>query len=237
MWKRTTLFILSLALFPFFLKAQPEIEVEEAEAEFDGDDRPAIRVMVHGETQDEVEKKARKTFRGWGNLKNRNDPLYVQQAEWSDLGEHPFDFYLKVVEEDDSTQEVLVGAYLGGAWLNSSDHSDRFEALGERVREFAVRVTEEAMEKLVEKEEEKLEEIQDRNEEITGNIEDLQDDVEDLQSDIEDYKKEIEKAEKDIEKNKEKMEELKEKQSEQKEVLESQKSRLERVQEKKDAVD
>lgn len=231
---RITLFIF---LIPFGLQAQPEIEVSETSADFDGDSRNALSVMVYGEEHDEVEKKARKTFRGWGRVKNREAPLFVKEAEWDDLGEHPFDFYLKVEEQDDSTHKVLAAAYLGGAWLNSSDHGERYAALKERLHSFAVRVTKEALEGVVEQEQEKLEELTARMEELNDEKEDQKDEIEDQEETIEDAKETIEEAKKAIEEAEKRIEELKEKKSEQKEKVEAQKKEVEKVKEQKGAVE
>ena len=234
---RNTLFILFALFTPFFLKAQPQIEVSESSADFDGGSRNALAVKVYGEVHDEVEDKARKTFRGWGNVKNREAPLYIKEAEWDEMGDRPFYYYLKVEEQDDSTHTVLAGVDLGGAWLNSSEHGDRYDALASRLREFAVRVTKEAMEGVVEQKEERLEELTDRMEDLNDNQEDQKATIEDKKETLEEAKKTIEDAKKAIEDAEKRIEELRSQKSEQKKKVEAQKKKVEKVKERKDAVD
>lgn len=234
---RALLSFIVLLSFPLYSQSQNNIEVEETSAEFKGESRNAIGVKVYGEEHDKVEKKARKTFRGWGRVKNREAPLYVKEAEWDEMGDHPFDFYLKVEEQDDSTHKVLVGAYLGGAWLNSSDHSERYEAMSARIREFAVRVTKKALEKVVEQEQERLEELTAKMEELNEQKEDKEDAIEDHKNTIEEAKATIEEAKAAIEDAESRIEELKEKKGAQEEKVKAQKKKLEKIKKKKEAVE
>ncbi|MFB6258193.1 MAG: coiled-coil domain-containing protein [Flavobacteriales bacterium] len=235
---RSRILLISLSSFflPLCLFAQPQIEVSEASAKFDGEKRNALSVTTYGEKQDEVEDKARKAFRGWGNVKNREAPLFIKEAEWDELGDHPFNFYLKVEKQEDSTQKVLVGVNLGGAWLNSGDHSERYKAMSKRLREFAVKVTKEAMEGVIEKEQEKLEALQSKLEDLNSSKEDKKSTIEDKKETIEEAKKTIEDAKKAIEDAKARIEELKKKKEKQKKKVEAQKKELEEAKKKKEAV-
>ncbi len=228
---------ITLFSFPLLSNAQPEIQVSETSAKFDGESHNALGVMVYGEEHDEVEKKARRTFRGWGNVKNREAPLHINKAEWDEMGDLPFDFWLKVEEQDDSTHKVLVGVNLGGAWLNSSDHSDRYAALKQKLHEFAVRVTKEAMEGVVEREQEKLEELQSKLEDIQDQKEDQKGNIEDQKETIEEAKQTIEEAKKAIEEAEKTIEELEEKKKTQKEKVKAQKKEVQKVKERKEAVE
>ncbi len=233
---RNILLTIPFLFTSFLLKAQPEIEVQESSADFNGDSRNALSVMVYGEVHDEVENKARKTFRGWGNVKNREAPLFIKEAENDDISDMPFNFYLKVEEQDDSTQKVFAAVNLGGAWLNSSDHSDGYDALSARLREFAVRVTKEAMEGVVEKEQKKLEELQNKLEDISDEKADEQGNIEDKKETIEKAKKTIEEAKSAIEDAEKRIEELDKKIKEQEEKIKAQEKRVKKVEKRKDAV-
>jgi myosin heavy subunit len=134
-------------------------------------------------------------------------------------GNNPVDVYAKIDPSGSEATLMTVWIDLGGAYLSSYQHSEKYAFAQKMLREFNLKVLKDATQKELEKEEKKLKKAD-------GNFKDLVKDKENLLKDIENYKAKIKKAEDDIIKNDKDQKEAQQAIEEQKGVLKKVQERL-----------
>ncbi len=182
-------FVLSCA----FGQAQ-EINVKETDESFSTGKHEALSTVIYERDQSDVSK-AWKSYLKDLKAEKVNDgkkEMFADNVIFSDLGNNPVDVYT-IFKEDKSKKEVtMVSAYdLGGAYLNSKDHSDKQKAIKKLMRDFAYNQSKQGLQDVQQKEEKRLGELQ-------NDQKGLEKDNAGLKKDIENYKSKIAKAEKDI---------------------------------------
>ncbi len=223
----TFLFVLSLMMSAQVVAQK--IEVSESTEKIADGRHNALVVKVYGWEAKDVEDEARKEWRGMGNVKSRSNPVFIDDATDRKMGDNPFDFYARAEDVEENVVKLIVAVNLGGAYMNSGEHKDRYKAMEEMVREFAIRISKEKMEEKVQAREDKLEEIEDQ-------LKDIEKDREDQTKLIEDKKKEIKKAEKAIKNAEKEIEDLKDKKKDKLKEIEKQKEAVKAAEEKVDNV-
>lgn len=133
-------------------------------------------------------------------------------------GNNPVDIYAKIEPSGSDATMLTIWVDLGGAYLSSYQHSDKYGFTQKMLREFNLKVLKDGTQKDLEKEEKKLKKAD-------NNFKDLVKDKENLLKDIENYKAKIKKAEEDIIKNDKD-------QKEAQKAIEEQKEAVKKVQEK-----
>jgi hypothetical protein len=104
------------------------------------------------------------------------------------------DIYVVFMETSSGGVNATFWYDLGGIYLNSKDHSDKFREAAAWMKKFATQAEQTVMK-------EKLEEETDRLKEVEKKLRKLMSTKEDLLKDIENYKEKIKKAESDISNN------------------------------------
>lgn len=134
-------------------------------------------------------------------------------------GNNPVDIYAKI--ESSGTEATMLSLWidLGGAYLSSYQHADKYGYTQKMLREFNIKVLKAATQKEIEKEEKKLKKAD-------NNFKDLVKDKEGLLKDIENYKAKIKKAEEDIIKNEKNQKDAQKALDEQKEILKKVQARM-----------
>ncbi len=147
--------------------------------------------------------------------KGKEGELFADDADIPGIGEgNTVDVYAKIKDSGDGS-ELSVWFYLGGAYLQSKMHPDRFKE-GERFMEqFAIMVKKELIEQEVKAEESRLKE--------------LENELKKLERDNERYHQIIAEAEKRIEQAKADIEENEKAQKDTQKALEEQRKRVEEV--------
>lgn len=174
--------------------AQKKIEVVEKVVAIDGVSRNSLTVMIEGANTDDVKKAWKKQLKDLKGKVNDKTIIFGDDCEAKEMGPNTFDVY-SVVEEATSEGVRLVVAYdLGGAYLSTADHPDKYPAGEKIVYNFAVEQAKEVVRN----------EIETTKKIISGFEKDLSGLVKDkqgLEKDIADYEKKIEEAKVEIEKN------------------------------------
>ena len=149
--------------------------------------------------------------------------FFSDNAQMTDInGNNPVDVYAKIEESGTNNTLLTVWFDLGGAYLNSTDHSEKY-ALGEKmVTQFAKDVSLAATQKEIDEEEKKFKKQEGKLKSTVG-------DRDDLLKNIENYKAKIKKAEEEIIKNEQSQKEQQKGIDDQREIIKKVQKKLEEV--------
>lgn len=187
------LIVLAAAIIMLPVQAQKTKVSESVEKIGDGKNNCLV-VTITGANEDDVAKAWKDKMKDTGGKISGKKEMFVDDASLPSVSSNTIDIY-SVIEEKDGNVRFMVAFNLGGAYLNSKEHSSGYKSAEKMIYDFAVSQAKSAVEK-------KIEAQKDVISKTTKNIENLTKDNEKLAKDIEDYKKRIEDAEKSIEKNK-----------------------------------
>ncbi len=172
------------------------ITTSERNESFSVGNKNAIVVNVPYGNQEIVEKELKSELKDWGGKYNSSkNEQSTTQAQTKDMGDKHYDVYAKVMTANDGTVQVAFAVDLGGAYLNSREHSAQFNAMNARIKKFAARAASECIETEMDLENKVLKDLEKEQK----NLEKEQSDYEKA---IEDYKKKIEETQAKIEENK-----------------------------------
>ena len=196
----TGVFALLFATLSF---SQGEVTIVEGNESFSTGSHNALIVTIPYGQKDIVEKELKNTFKDWKGKVSGKDELSMIQGEIKSMGKKAFDAWGKVKVEGDGTVKAYVAIDLGGAYLNSKDHGEQYNAIRTELQKFAVKAGQECVDLEIKAATKILEDYEKEQK-------DLEKEKEKLQDEIEDYKKKIADAEKSIEENDTKQEAKKE---------------------------
>lgn len=190
---RKLFFILAFLAVKFSF-AQYSIKVKESKDDIGGGNNKCLTVSIYETTIDDVEKAWEKLMKSYNAKVSSKKEIFADNALIKDLTNNTVDLYAKAIKKSDNEIQFLVAVDLGGAFLNSSEHSSQFKTMEKIVRDFAKKATLDGLEN-------KLNNQQKVFEKRTKELEELIKDKEKLEKDIENYKEKIKKAEDDIKRN------------------------------------
>lgn len=211
MKKLLTLFI---ALCFISVQAQ-KIKVSEGRKAIGGGMNNALTVSIYGASNDDIMKEWKSMMKNYkGKVSTKKDEMFADDVEMKSMGENSFDVYASARTKDNET-EFVVAFDLGGAFLNSGDHSAKYKVAEELVKDFGIKMTKKALEDQLKEQEKVLKRME-------SDQKDLVKEKEGMEKDIENYQKKIKSAEESIVKNKEAQEKkLKEIEAQKKAVSEA----------------
>jgi hypothetical protein len=184
------LFTLLITTFSF---AQ-EVKTSEEMIAFNNGSHNAIVVVIPYANRDQIESELKSEMKDWGGKYTTSKGEYfVAQALMKTMGAKAFDGYAKIIENG-SEMKVAFAIDLGGAYMNSKEHSAQFKIMLERIKKFGLKTAKYAMTEEMEKESKALKEMESDKKE-------LEKAVEKSKSDIESYKKRISEEEQHIKDN------------------------------------
>lgn len=200
-----------------------KIDVRESNENIGGGSHNALTVMVAAKEKGDVEDAMKSFMKDLdGKTSSSKGEYFGDDCKVKGMGDNNFDIYGKVEEIKGEGFKMIIAVDLGGAYMSSSQHSDQFKFMKNKVYDLAVKIQKDGIgadlktaEKLLEKKEEEQK--------------DLEKDKKDLQEDIEDYKKKIAEAENKIKENESSQEKKKEEITGQKKVVEEFKKKMEAV--------
>ncbi|MBK8720778.1 MAG: hypothetical protein IPL95_00380 [Saprospiraceae bacterium] len=135
---------------------------------------------------------------------------------------NPVDVYVLFTENSSNGVNMTAFYDLGGVYLNSREHADKFKEAAGWMKKFATQAEQTVMKQKLEDEEDKLKDVEKKLKKLVGNNEDLH-------KDIENYKAKIKKAEADIETNLKDQDTTKKAIEEAKKVVDEAKKRVDAV--------
>lgn len=158
-------------------------------------------------------------LKDWGKCKESKGEYSVILGEWKDYGKKTFDVYARYEVKKDAPVSVSFAFDLGGAFLNSKDHSTQYELFKKSIESFGRACASNFINSQLEKENKTLKSLEKEQK-------DLEEDKIDMEKEIEEYKKRIEE-------NLKKIEENKTAQEKQKEVIKTQSTKIQEIDKKK----
>jgi hypothetical protein len=160
-----------------------------------------------------------KQFKGDTKRDRKTDEIFTDNAQIPAVGgSNTVDMYVKFAESGDMTT-MTTWIDLGGAYVNSKDHADKYKETEKILQNFALTVAREQTTI-------QLKEQQDEMKSLEKQQRRLEEKNTDLHKDIENYKKKIQQAETDIQTNLKAQEETKLKMEAQKKVVEEVQKKL-----------
>ncbi len=210
------------------------IEVTESNESVGTGSNNALVVVIYDADLETVEKEWKSRVKDFNTEKTTlsKHTLFADNATIKEMGNNTVDIYTNFSEKKDGekkTVRMVVGFDLGGAYLSSSQHKDKFEVAKKIIKDFAVKMTKEAVEEQVKIANKALDKLNDKQK-------DLEKGKKEMEENIVDDKEKIKKAEEDIKKNEENIKTNEKQQEEQKKLIEAQKKVVEDIRKKLDAV-
>ena len=210
--------IIGLVICSISTFGQNKMAVYEKTLNIGGANNNAFIINILEADKKLVEKDWKKKLKEFGAKTSVKSEIFGDDATWSALGENTFDVYASV-KDIEGAVELAVAIDLGGAFLNSVQHSDKAKAVSGMIEKFAVQTAIEAIQEMVKMEEKNLKELEKDQENLEKSKEKLEKSIKDNEALIEQAKKDIEQAKSDIEKNGKDQEEKKQEIEKQKKVV------------------
>lgn len=171
-----------------------KIKVEEGNEKFSTGSQNAASATIYEADVDFVIKEWKKVLKEYKyeKVKDDNNEVFGDNITIKEWGNNPADFYTKFVEDKKAkTIKMSTAVDLGGAYVKSSDNSDKYKFLEKMTKEFAIKMSKAPIE----------DKLNDANKTLSkeeGRLKDLEKDKKNLQDDVVDYKNKINKAEKEV---------------------------------------
>ncbi|MCA6362298.1 MAG: hypothetical protein IM638_04630 [Bacteroidetes bacterium] len=188
-------FVLAVVLLAAVVAHAQKINVKESNENIGGGSHNALVVTIYDAKPDDIEKEWKSKMKGYDAKVSSKKEIFADNALIKEMGGNdPMDIYARVEKVSDTESKLIVGFDLGGAWLNSKEHSDKYKVAEKIVRDFALQMTKEAVAGIRKAAQKKVDNLKDQQA-------DLEKKNKDLKNDIETYKEKIKKAEDDIKTN------------------------------------
>lgn len=158
-------------------------------------------------------------LKDWGKCKESKGEYCVTLGEWKEYGKKTFDVYARYEKKNDNPVNVSFAFDLGGAFLNSKDHSAQYELFKKSIESFGRTCASNYINNILEKENKTLKGLEKEQKE-------LEEDKTDMEKEIEDYRKRIDE-------NLKKIEENKVSQEKKKEAIKTQSGKIQEIEKKK----
>jgi hypothetical protein len=123
-------------LFAFTLQAGT-IKVIEGNSKIAGSRNSVLTVVIYETDFEEVIKAWKKKMKSTKvKVKTSKGEVFADNAVIKKLGDHSMDIYART-EKIVGGSKLIVGVNLGGVFLNSRDHKDKYDSFARFVEEFA----------------------------------------------------------------------------------------------------
>ena len=176
----------------FILNAQYQFRVSESDFQFSKASHHGFSVHIYESNIHDIEKSWKKMMKGWGaKVDEKKHEFFADNASFKKMGDNVFDTYA-ICNEKANYIEFVTAVDLGGAFLNSNDHSEKTSIYKEQLLSFAKQTTLSALEEKVKIEENNAHRLEKE-------LNQLIKDENKLENDIESWKKSIIQAEKEVE--------------------------------------
>jgi len=185
-----TIILIAVSVIAFGQKTK----VKESVIKIGDGKNNALIVNINGANEDEVIKAWKDKMKSTGAKVSGKKSMFADDATILSISSNTMDIYSEISDKGEYV-ELAVGFDLGGAYLNSKEHSSGYKAAEKMLYDFAVGQAKAAIEAEIKAQEGLIKDTEKDKEK-------LEKENEKLASDIEDYKKRIEDAEKNIEDNK-----------------------------------
>lgn len=186
--------ILPALLVLFTSSAFAQSMVNEAVVAIDGKSRNSLSVIIKDASVDDVKKAWKKQLKDLKGKVSDKTIIFADDCQLKSMGDNTFDVYSVIEDLGENGIKVSAAFDLGGAYLSTADHPDKYPAAESLMRNFSVAQAKEVVKAEIAASEKILKGFE---KEFSG----LEKDKSKLEKDIEDYEKKIEEAKAAIEKN------------------------------------
>lgn len=212
-----TIFTISFLVIVFIASAQNfSVEVYESIEKIGHGNNNALVVTIYENSLAVVEKEWKDRMKDFDPEKNKlsHDELSVDNATIKEMGNNTIDIYCKFIEDVRLKNIKMIAAFdLGGAFLTSSTHKDKFEIAKKIMVDFATKLTKEAIEKQIKDELKTLGRLEEKEK-------DLEKDKKNLENEIKSQNEKIKKAEVGIIENEKNQQQKKKEIDDEKKIIE-----------------
>ena len=188
------LFTLGLLVIASASFAQDKITIKEEMVAIDGTSRNSLTVMLVDANTDDVKKAWKKQLKDLKGKVSDKTIIFGDDCKSKEMGDNSFDVYSLVEEATDEGVRLVVAFDLGGAYLSTSNHPDKYPVAEKLVYGFAVEQAKGVVSGQIES---SLKIIKGFEKDLAG----LEKEKAGHESDIKDAEKKIEEAKAAIEKN------------------------------------
>ena len=109
----------------FILNAQFQFRVSESDFQFSKASHHGFSVHIYESNIHDIEKSWKKMMKGWGAKEmKKNMSFLLIMPSFKKMGDNVFDTYA-ICNEKANYIEFVTAVNLGGAFLNSNDHSEK----------------------------------------------------------------------------------------------------------------
>ncbi|HXB11320.1 MAG TPA: hypothetical protein VNZ45_04995 [Bacteroidia bacterium] len=193
--KKTTVLLFLFAGLSSAVWAQ-KIRVSESRENIGGGSHNALTVAVYGVDAKEVEKEWKSKMKDYNakKISDNKGEMFADNTTIKEMGNNTIDIYTRIVDKKGEV-DLVVAFDLGGAFLNSSEHKDKYQIAEKILHDFAVKITKDAIDYQMKTQQKALEKL-------NGQQKDLVKENTNLNTQITDYQAKIKKDQDAIVKNK-----------------------------------
>jgi hypothetical protein len=171
-----------------------DFSVSESRMVLGGDMNNTLSVKIYENTEKDIIKAWKSEMKKNGAKVDIDKEITANNVLLKDMSDLPFNCFANVKELENSCFQLNVSVYLGGSYLNFSEHPEKYQIFAGFLSDFARSTSVDAIEELLKMAK------QDLNKK-TSDLKKLEDTKEKLERDIENWEKDIQKAKDDIEIN------------------------------------
>ncbi|HQW11716.1 MAG TPA: hypothetical protein PLP06_06185 [Saprospiraceae bacterium] len=187
-------FLIFIALA--FSSLQLQGQVSESVRNMSAGDNNSLSIIVNGIEPKDVEsvwEKFTKQYDGKQKYNRKAKELMIDNATIKTLSDNTVDVYSKAERVGDATQFTL-WFDLGGAYLNSKDHPERYQAAVTLLNEFDKETKRFVVNQQLKEAEKALSKLEDQQKSLVKDKEGLEKDIKKAEDKIQGWKKDIDKS-------------------------------------------
>ena len=187
-----------------FTSAQKmNIKVTESNEHIGNGKNNALVVTVYETTPEEAAGKWKSLMKEYKAKVSMGDEVFADNAVIKTINDNnTIDVFAKTEKIKEGETKLIVAFDLGGAFLNSSDHKEKFIEAKKLVYDFAVKTTKEAIAGQLKSAGKVFSKLEDDQHDLEKQQKRLNSNVEEYKAKIEDYNKRIKEAQDNLAKNK-----------------------------------
>jgi hypothetical protein len=188
--------ILLISCFCFFNSWGQKIQVHEQKEDLGKGSENALVVTIYGAQESDIEHDWKSILKDYNAKVSslKGGVMFGDNAVIKDMGNNTIDIYARFDVKKDEV-DLVVAFDLGGAYLSSSAHADKYKIAEKILHDFAVKETSAAIN-------DKLKTQQKALDKLNSQQKDLEKDNKNLNSEVTDYQNRIKKDQDALIKNK-----------------------------------
>jgi methyl-accepting chemotaxis protein len=165
--------LLSAALLSSsLLFGQQKVELVEKRENLTIGSVPSITISMPYGSESEVEKELKSALKKWKGKLTMKHEFFLDDVELKEFGENTFDVYGKVYVEADEVK-IAVSIDLGGAYLNSVAHPNKYKVMEDKLHILGNNITKEVLEDQFKDEQKELKKLNNELSKLVNKKNDL----------------------------------------------------------------